>query len=507
MSCEFDDYLNHNDNSEQGQKAHFKIEKIKFETFSKNTRLIRKLDNNKLILKSVKNNKIISASDNSFYINTDYATYIEEENGLHSYTFYINRNIENVYLENLVISLEEDGSYKSYIVRYNISGQEFQDMKNNIYVETNNRVSLEIINDDNFINGLSNKIIYTPCVTGTNKYWKCSHGVAGHMAGNPGPPRCTADSFSYVIDVQWGLCASDDGSDDGISSGGDGGSGSGTSDTGTGSNYDGSDGAIHGNGANAVTTAPALDLEEEEAEEDPCENLKNLSKPDKYNINPIIDLLKDKVRNQAKKEWGTEFIRTNYFNSTAGSVVNYSTNFREGDNYDITLTTGEETNALGHIIRYVGGIHSHPIDGYSMFSWGDLRSLLLMYDNMLSNSYKPQVSLLLVCYNHADPTKPHVYAIKVENIEALRNKINEEWNKAAYNGITDDAKKVKRINDKFGEKYEKNKNDLERFFLQNFKDFGVSLYKAEDDMSNWNKKSLGSGTGSTQTIDTTPCTL
>ena len=56
-------------------------------------------------------------------------------------------------------------------------------------------------------------------------------------------------------------------------------------------------------------------------------------------------------------------------------------------------------------------------------------------------------------------------------------------------------------------KYETNKNDLERFFLQNFKDFGVSLYKAEDDMSNWNKKSLGSGTGSTQTINSTPCTL
>ena len=52
-------FIIHNDNSEQGEKAHFKIEKVKFETFSKNTRLIRKLDNNKLILKSVKNNKII----------------------------------------------------------------------------------------------------------------------------------------------------------------------------------------------------------------------------------------------------------------------------------------------------------------------------------------------------------------------------------------------------------------------------------------------------------------
>lgn len=263
VACNFDETHDHF-HSENGKKSNFKIQKVKSEIFSKNTQLIGKLNTNKQLLKSIdSNNRIITSSDNSFYINTEEATYIEEENGLHSYTFFINRNLDNVFLENLLISSQEDGTYKSFIVRYNISAQEVEDLKNGINIDTNNRISIEIIDDVNFTQGISNKIIYTPCVTGTNKFWQCSNNVAGHMPGNPGPPRCSADSFSYVINVQWGLCASDDGTMDDISGGGgssDGGGGGST--TSTGSNYDGSNTSIHGNGSNSLNTAPMAPVAE-----------------------------------------------------------------------------------------------------------------------------------------------------------------------------------------------------------------------------------------------------
>jgi hypothetical protein len=425
-----------------------------------------------------------------FTIANGLANVIETDSDV-TYTLLIKRDsIEENTIENLIVKIDSLSETTAYIVKFKGKLGAIPSY-NNLNDDTIEKVVTPIVYNSN----IASKEIYE-CYE--ISYWVC------YYPGHTDTGVCTHGEyetmeFCEVVGYDFG--------NDNIVIIGDGGGGSGGSSS-SDSNYNGTDGSIHGSdSATPINMAPILELEEE-VEDDPCESLKNLSKPDKYNINPIIDSLKNKVRNQVKKEWGTEFIRESYYDAIAdANVINYSTNFREGSNYEITLTAGEEYNSQGHLIRYLGGIHSHPIDGYSMFSWGDLRSLLLMYDNMLSNSYKPEVSLLLVCYNHADPSNPHVYAIKVENIEALRNKINEEWNKAAYNGITDDAKKVLRINDKSSKQYEANKNDLERFFLQNYNDFGISLYKAEDNMSNWNKKSLGSGSGSSQTIDNTPCTL
>lgn len=451
VSCEFDDYLKHDYNSEKGEKAHFKIEKVKFETFSKNTRLIGKLNNNKVLLKSVKNNKTITASDNSFYINTDYATYIEEENGLHSYTFYINRNIENIFLENLVISLEEDGSYKSHIVRYNISELEFQDMKNNIYVETNNRISLELINDDNFINGLSDKIIYTPCVTGSTTNWVCSEGNP-HA---PGAPDCYAESFSYVINVQWGLCASDDGLDDGVGSGGDGGSGGGST-TGSDSNYDGSDGDIHGNGSDAVNTAPMLELEEEEVI-DKCKSLAKLIDPSKANIQSILDALNP---NSGVEEGNSFQINTgNYSNPT---IPNY----------------GEASIHIPDAPNVYGAIHTHTPELGNMFSWGDLKTLERIYKNTLPENREDVVFML----KNSDG---YIYAIKIDDFRLFRQFIHiKTQNLKNQYPNWNELRIQKALNEKtnFQSKYlnyqEKN---VQESFLNFIENSGVSLYQLNQD--------------------------
>jgi Metallopeptidase toxin 3 len=235
--CSFEAIGEHQNHDENGVNTHFKKENVNFETFSKNPKLMGKLNKNKETLKSITSNKIISSTDHSFYINTNDALYIEDENGLHSYTFTINRNLENVFLENLVIQLQQDGTYKSFIVTYNITEQELEDLKNGTLSDINDKISLQVIDDENFTSGFANKILYEPCITGSSQTWKCSQGVLNHAPGNPGPPDCIAGSFDYVINVNWGICSvyTSDGDDvpDGTTGGNTGGGGTSSNSTGT----------------------------------------------------------------------------------------------------------------------------------------------------------------------------------------------------------------------------------------------------------------------------------
>lgn len=67
-------------------------------------------------------NKGIYNSDYDFTVNTDYSKYIESDDGsLHSYTFLIEREEDNGLLENLVLTLQSDGTYKAQVVIYDFS--------------------------------------------------------------------------------------------------------------------------------------------------------------------------------------------------------------------------------------------------------------------------------------------------------------------------------------------------------------------------------------------------
>ncbi len=138
-----------------------------------------------------------------------------------------------------------------------------------------------------------------------------------------------------------------------------------------------------------------------------------------------------------------------------------------------------------------------------MFSWGDMQALLDMYTDAVS-SVKTEVTLMLVCNNPSDTNNPFVYALKVDDITALTTKINADWNNPKYAAQTDEKKK-ENIFKALSKDYESNKSSLERHFLQFYADYGISLYKAENDMSNWNKLTLGTGSGQTQQVNKAPC--
>lgn len=439
VACNFDETHDHF-HSENGKKSNFKIQKVKSEIFSKNTQLIGKLNTNKQLLKSIdSNNRIITSSDNSFYINTEEATYIEEENGLHSYTFFINRNLDNVFLENLLISSQEDGTYKSFIVRYNISAQEVEDLKNGINIDTNNRISIEIIDDVNFTQGISNKIIYTPCVTGTNKFWQCSNNVAGHMPGNPGPPRCSADSFSYVINVQWGLCASDDGTMDDISGGGGSSDGGGGGTTGgNDSNYDGSDPNIHGNGGTPINTAPII----EEEINDPCTN----ASPAIANANTLFnspevqqgmnDVLIQKINEEGQlpfidqREWGVAI-------GQSGTTLNVTAP-RRGSATQGSIPSSQVSG------NYIADGHNHPNWGYADPSGLDLYGMLNLVANTSSFKYR---FVFGVSYPSRQTTDTYILIVTDSNAaQAFLNQFPEIQN---TNASTHDFKEDTKLGDDY----------------------------------------------------------
>ena len=89
---------------------------------------------------------------------------------------------------------------------------------------------------------------------------------------------------------------------------------------------------------------------------------------------------------------------------------------------------------------------------------------------------------MLVTYNPVTNTND-VYALKVENTRNFRDKINNQLNSLGTMDLDD---KIEKMNKELGKKFESETN-LEKAFLEYFDGYSISLYKAEDNLSNWKK--------------------
>ncbi|SHH23543.1 hypothetical protein SAMN05444372_1392, partial [Flavobacterium micromati] len=135
---------------------------------------------------------------------------------------------------------------------------------------------------------------------------------------------------------------------------------------------------------------------------------------------------------------------------------------------------------------YVGGLHSHPSDGYAMFSFQDIRFLLNVYDET-SSTRKGEVFNGLVCKDNAGNT--NTYMLKIDNIDALRTKVDDVWDEPKYEGLSE-KDKITAIHIKQAKLYKKSSGNLEKSFIEQFKDFGISLYKADETKNSFNKLTL-----------------
>ena len=86
--------------------------------FNANVTLARQLSKIKSVERNY-NKRYISSAEHGFIIDTDYTKYIEAVDGSHhSYTFSIRRENPNELIENLVLTLQDDGTYNTVIVTY-----------------------------------------------------------------------------------------------------------------------------------------------------------------------------------------------------------------------------------------------------------------------------------------------------------------------------------------------------------------------------------------------------
>lgn len=90
--------------------------------------------------------KTVYDSINNFSIELEYGKYLTKGD-YHSYTFKITRFVENNLLENLVVSLKPDGTYKTTIVSYNLTPEERIKLENKEFVDLVNKTSITVINN------------------------------------------------------------------------------------------------------------------------------------------------------------------------------------------------------------------------------------------------------------------------------------------------------------------------------------------------------------------------
>jgi hypothetical protein len=206
LSCQKDDDINIINKEINGEKSPFKFSEINESQINQNKSLGRKLNsitNNIKQSKLANANKQIYSTEDDFYIDTDYATYIENtETNYHSYTFPVFRTVKTNNIENVLLSLQADGNYKAMLVTYNLTAQERIDLDNGININFNDKVNIYSLEDDAFVNDIFSKILYVDnCVSINYNVIPCDGGYSEEHTSRPNSTLgrdCSGTSTQFV---------------------------------------------------------------------------------------------------------------------------------------------------------------------------------------------------------------------------------------------------------------------------------------------------------------------
>ncbi|HLV38785.1 hypothetical protein [Xanthomarina sp.] len=192
FSCQKeDDSFIKQEHTSQTSRTKYSITKIDYQTVQQNNRLVNsitKIKEQTGTKGSSSQNRLVHSSTYDFYIDTDVATYMENANGsYHSYTFPVIRDNPSVALENILFSLQADGTYKVSLVSYNLSESEKEALFNGQFVDLTNKASIETIDSQALIDETLASMDQGNCTTLIITY--CSHGnhPEGYDNGSPCP--------------------------------------------------------------------------------------------------------------------------------------------------------------------------------------------------------------------------------------------------------------------------------------------------------------------------------
>ena len=414
--------------------------------------------------------------DEEYEVETDEVIEISKD-GITHYTFSISRTVPTDLVENLVISVDADGILTGKIVTYDLTEEEKQAVALKNYVALTDKMNVKEVENINNVASLFMR-------TGLD----CVEFI-------PGGPTCPEEGHHNMSDMLSGNCGAVEGGrfipsvetmvqiivDDGCLGDSGGGIVGNPTDPGTNPTNPGIGGGGGTTNPNPVITTPLLEVRKDLIH---CQQLKKLleenptNAPTKPNIKPKLEQLKLNAQAPINYETGYSFSKdvNNQYSDTELQPKPNSNN-----QVPVDLSSGN-VYAVGH---------THTVNLFPMFSWDDM--FVLFRIHLQGN---PQVKDDAVVFMSTKTcltcTTTKVYAVKIENWTKFKSKINTDLNNPKTMGYTLEDK-IKYANETFAKKFV-NATNLEKMFLENFADAGISLFEANEDLTNWSRLELSNST-------------
>lgn len=409
--------------------------------------------------------------DNEYEVETDEVIEISKD-GITHYTFSISRTVPTDLVENLMISVDADGILTGKIVTYDLTEEEKQAIAFNNYVNLIDKMSVRVV-ENSFITDLFSRT--GDCITLVWAGDSCpSHEQ--HTPEEIANGKCSIITNPNIYLVQIivdGDCINGGGGSDG--SGGT----NNPTNPGTSPTNPGTGGGGGTPNPNPVITTPKLELRKNMI---PCGQLKSFGDPAKMNLKPTIDALKILANDNLSND--VEY----------GVIIKKTYNDDDPVYTPSAIITGVPGGVEMNLKRFdIGDFHTHTRNGDAMFSFKDVRELANYYEGT-EDSRKPEIFMGLVCKDKDGNL--NVYVLKINDVIKLINAINAIWDNPKYVG-KEDEDKFKDIHEAQAEKYRRSNGKLEKSFLKQFSNFGISLFKATDDtMTKWSELELDDTTDS-----------
>lgn len=230
----------------------------------------------------------------------------------------------------------------------------------------------------------------------------------------------------------------------------------------------------------------------------PCVTLQELFDEDKQNINNDLQDIINKFNQGLKIEVSYSYQKKPKYNPDTDAYSDfdeYGKEFKTGTYNSVAINLGP---------RWYASIHLHPKNQKakaSMFSFKDLIALKDQYQNA-TNILKQEVSMTIVAPDPLNNNNHKIYALKVKDITALENAINNELNSLKWEllNIDNENEIIDAIHRDLAKLYTDNASNLEKTFLEKFSNFGLQLFERENNQ--WKELNLNDQ----NELEEKPCT-
>ena len=405
---------------------------------------------------------------------------VEKEN----YTYYnilIERTVkDSLYFENLVLKITANEDMDAFIAKYN---------KNNLNATIHEEGDFELTTIIQRISGICFNVCTIKCYDLGSGEYSSPHALTSDCTGN----NVGLDCFPVCIPSNpTGGYTTPSWNNGDPGSGGGGESGATTMPEEPNNDHGG------GSSETELVVLPVLELEDEEETvvPDPCNELSELLKPNDTIITDEFQL-QDTIKRPKLKQTLINVRPYVDYNQECGYELSYE---KAGKKYTKDFADGKEGDysISFNIDNFIyGSIHTHPLLGVKIPSFGDLVLLRNTYNGILPyNRDKLTVIVVVKNPNGAIPATL-TYALKIENFAVFSAKIDAVLN--SYGSIPYNKKMETILYDE-GKYYSSPNANLEKLFFDKFSTFGVGLYKADDNLTTWDKLS-SNGT----VVTNTPC--